>query len=43
MKKSLEKKRKEGNNNILKSDYSKPYNFLNKVNDIKIIKKEIKK
>ena len=42
VKKSLEKKRKEGINNSLKSDYSKPINSLNKVNDIQNNKKGIK-
>ena len=43
VKKSLEKKRKEGINNSLKSDYSKPNNSLNKINDIQNNKKGIKK
>ena len=39
VKSSLEKKRKEGINNTLKSDYSKHNNSLNKANDIKNNKK----
>jgi len=40
IKKSLEKKRKESNNSILKLDNSKPNNSLNKVNEIQKKKSE---
>ena len=43
VKKSLEKKRKEGIYNTLESDYSKPNNSLNKTNDNQNNKKEIQK
>ena len=43
VKKSLEKKRKEGKYNTLKSEYSKPNNSLNKVNDNQNNKKGITK
>jgi len=43
VKKSLEKKRKEGTNNTLKSDYSKNNNSLNKANDNQNNKKGIQK